>query len=577
MPDLHISNLTFPFVEFGSKKTPWDLRCLLYRGGAAVRADRVASLIDEGGLGAPLVERIGLVDKIHLELTADLASGGSKSTTESIISDVRQFFSWADQSEMELSLSTVESAYRMWCDHLMHLVRIKKNLSENTIYAHASMVGRALDKVLERPSPLARTTRLIPPRRGVRVNGIQADKQNLAETNVFGRMLLDVCNSLSNESIFGDFPVRVIFSDGRTIEHWAQIGGDKTRVRRPPRNGDEASKTRYAEKIMRKRKDAWSNDKSLKVRAPLINMRIEAELLIFVAQTGMNKAQVLNLRLRQFSYKSTTNGYEVRDYKERRAGAVLFEIYSEYREHFKSYLTWRNSIFSEDKNGLLFPFIRKTALDGEEYSFHGTKVICGKLGVSFISPGKLRNTRVNWLLRRSRSPELTAEMAQHTKETLLRVYERPSMQVAAIEITRFWTSFAPTQLAVAPGSCSQKPELNPVAPNVATPPDCVDPAGCLWCLNHHDIDTFDYVWSLASMRYLKELVRARYGNSYERNGGAVQVAVERLSQKLGWFEASNAIRRQWVLDALERVDDDTYHPHWTHMIEAIKGVPHAAG
>ncbi len=44
---------------------------------------------------------------------------------------------------------------------------------------------------------------------------------------------------------------------------------------------------------------------------------------------------------------------------------------------------------------------------------------------------KQGNTRVSWLLRKSRDLYLTAEKAQHLKQTLIRVYEKqPKMRVA---------------------------------------------------------------------------------------------------------------------------------------------------
>jgi len=41
------------------------------------------------------------------------------------------------------------------------------------------------------------------------------------------------------------------------------------------------------------------------------------------------------------------------------------------------------------------------------------------------------------LLRESQRPELVAEIAQHTAETLIRVYAEPNPQIAMIELLDF--------------------------------------------------------------------------------------------------------------------------------------------
>lgn len=56
--------------------------------------------------------------------------------------------------------------------------------------------------------------------------------------------------------------------------------------------------------------------------------------------------------------QSTIDGYEVRDYKYRRQGQVLFEIFADYKIHFDRYLTWRDEMFAESTDRL-FPFVRQ--------------------------------------------------------------------------------------------------------------------------------------------------------------------------------------------------------------------------
>jgi hypothetical protein len=73
-----LPDLTFPMVEYGRTAMPWDLRPLLYRGGATVDTRKVFNLMAAGTLGSPLPERLGLVIEIHQALTGNLVSGLSK-------------------------------------------------------------------------------------------------------------------------------------------------------------------------------------------------------------------------------------------------------------------------------------------------------------------------------------------------------------------------------------------------------------------------------------------------------------------------------------------------------------------
>ncbi|CAG0955185.1 hypothetical protein ANAEL_00295 [Anaerolineales bacterium] len=571
--DLTLPTLTFPDVSLGMKKTPWDLRPLLFKGGAAAQANRLAGLIDAGALGPPVVERLELVQKIHEELQAKLAGGGSKQTVKTEIGDIRVFFRWADASDHPLNLDAIETTYLCWSDYLLHRVRIVKDINEVSAYRLARTVGAILDKVLERAKPILLRTRLTYPPRRKRVLGLQADKQSLSETFEFGHALLDIVDALTLDAIWGPLPLRIRLRTGQEIEKWSGlIAPEKLRCANP----QNRSQRSHAKVSKRKRID-YENDRTLRTRSPLVNLRLEAELLLFIGQTGMNFSQALQLKVRQYSYKSTIDGYEVRDYKHRRQGEVLFEIHSDYKEVFDRYLTWRKSIFPRDTEGLLFPFIRRCgpSEDMPKKFFWQLSALCQKLGLSFIPPSRLRNTRVNWLLRRSRDTDLTSQQAQHSKETLVRIYEEPSLQIAMVEVARFWQSNDPALPSPAPGICDGVPVpiigINPEAAQ----PDCIRPTGCLWCEHHRDIDSQDYVWSMASMRHLKILAlkgfRAPVEGKTDEPPSLVEMAIERLTAKLRWFRQSNELRRGWVVEALARIDEAVYHPYWHYLIVAVEG------
>jgi integrase len=575
MLDVAIPDLTFPMVKYGRDETPWDLRVLLYKEGAKANPKIVFNQIAEGQLGRPLIERLELVKRIHLEITAQLVGGGAKPTAQTRVITLRTFVAWADEFDQAMSLESVEDTYRHWCDHLQNRVRLKaiKNI---TAYHTALYVSSILDAVLNRSQPLITTTRLKRLKRSKRAVSVAADKQRLTDTFAFGQLCLDVIDSLPYEAIFGPLPVRIQARDGRAIELWSKRQDPSSLVSLQPEY-----KNKHHRDAVLKHHAAWDSDRTLRTRYPLVNLRILAELMLFIGQTGMNLSQAHNLLLTQCSYKSTIDGFEVRDYKERRKGEVLFEIFSEYKDVFEEYLAWRKQAFGTSSDRL-FPFIRQNgALETTRIHFDRLRDdVCSRMGIAFVPPRMLRNTRVNWLLRESRDPEQTAEQAQHKRETLLSIYEQPSLQVAMREIIRFQLRTDPrlggTIMACpAPGSCDGAPEGLPELPPEAPKPDCMNPSGCLFCTHHRDVDSEDYVFSTASMRHLNTVILPRFrplAKGKADSAGHLQMVIDVLTAKLKWFSDSNAKRKAWVDEALEKLAEGDYHVHWRYLIESAMGV-----
>ncbi|WP_063801503.1 site-specific integrase [Burkholderia ubonensis] len=561
LDDLRIPDLSFPAVTYGPNETPWNLDILLYKGGAKQNARNVRQLIAGGALGEPLLERLELVQQLHAEINSLIESGHSRASAERQILLFKILFGFADDKGLSLTVDQIVNTYCLWADWLYSRTRIDKGpdnakrirgerfLSMRVAYDYGAVVGTLLDRILGRRTTIIELTRLYwRPQRKTAL-GVQAEKQNLSNTFAFGRFIQDLCDGLSLEVILEkSFPIRISLRNGREIV-WNTPKSDHVNYRFE----HEGIATRYH----------------------LVNLRIEAEFLMFIAQTGMNAKQALNLELRHFSYISYLNGYQVKDYKARRGGAVLFEIFADYRPHFERYLAWRRKFFPRSK--LLFPFIGNEGTR-QDRRFQNNRVrgVCLDLGLTYIPPRELRNTRVNWLLRQSGDPDITAELAQHAKETLLAVYKRPSLQRAMAETIRFWTKVDPHQSvtpSVAPGGCTGVPLELPERPVEAPRPDCVKPSGCLWCENHRDVDSLDYIWALSSFMHLKklELSKARIPMA-EVEIPPAKHAFDRIQQKLKWYETSNETRRDWVQEAQIRIAEGEYHPEFNIEICEMEGL-----
>ncbi|AZG14479.1 MULTISPECIES: site-specific integrase [Cupriavidus] len=553
-------DFSFPSVHFGDQETPWNLHILLYEGGAQARTDCVEEMIASGALGKPKLERLELVRALHEQINLELEGGGSREYADKQILNLRYFFRFAESKRHPLTMEAVTGTFCAWADLLLYRTRNGRRpppgirnsdsyrISMGTAYGYASAVGNLLDKIFDRHTSAMDLTRL--ERKGHRKSavGIRAEKQNLSDTFAFGHLLQDICDGLPLQTVLkAPLPVKIALRSGKSIKRMGHYTGLR----------EIAQETRLGE------------------RYPLANLRIEAELHMFIGQTGMNLTPAVDLKLRRFSYSSYLNGYQVKEYKARRGGDVLFEIFAEYRPHFERYLEWRRKIFPRSK--LLFPFIgMKGSRLGVSSSGHRLRKICREQGIAFVSPLILRNTRINWLLRETANPELTAEMAQHLKGTLLSVYKRPSVQTAIVESAKFWSKNDPhsarTQ-AVAPGGCTGKPKEIESIPRGAPRPDCDKASGCLWCVNHRDVDSFEYVWSLASFGQLKliELSKARLPHADEPEPPS-KLARDRILEKLRWFERSNDARRSWVHEAQERINEGDYHPDWRQVLLELEGM-----
>ncbi|MBI6155043.1 site-specific integrase, partial [Serratia surfactantfaciens] len=115
-----------------------------------------------------------------------------------------------------------------------------------------------------------------------------------------------------------------------------------------------------------------------------------------------------------------------------------------------------------------------------------------------------------------------------------------------------------------------EPESMVAMPKNAPRPDCINAAGCLFCIQHRDIESEDHVWSLDSLRYLKSLELARYRPPVLSQNMAAEhpalLVIERLAAKLRFFEESSEVRRLWVEESKARIREGNYHPAWDGFI-----------
>lgn len=537
----------------------WDFRAFAIPGGAArgIRFMRPETM--EEALGDIDEKRLPLATAFHAYVLSLSAKGLRPSSIEKALRNICRFYKIADEHGFAVTTDSVISTFPK-----VMMVRRERLLAgaikQNEYYSFVSGVAAAVADVTGDDATHLR----------ISAGGFYdwndggGPKQSLADTKLQGELLVRICKELTTEVVRGDVPIKINLSDSQefTIRCRMRLTDEELYGPVPTGSSKERPWT------IKNRAKACA-DKSNWRRAEAINLRVEAELLIFIGQTSMNLSQAQRLGRSDISFQSHHGGYSVTAFKHRSHSDVRFEIFTSYRKHFDQYLAWLNTIVGPDVESL-FPIL---ALSGElrweakEYFLH-VKRAASTLGIAFVSPRNLRKTRVNWLAERSGSPTLAAELAQHSEATLLAHYHRPNHQTSLVEITRFWQETDPFRMAPTHGDCAESQPTPEVGHDSLAPtPDCGSASGCLFCSNHRDAKSEDYVWSLTSLRSLKavELSRTRSLTKRAVDQPADRV-ISRIDEKLRRFVAEGPPLSEWVAEAAERAREGHHHPAWAGLI-----------
>ncbi|WDK35508.1 hypothetical protein JH300_20055 [Xanthomonas campestris pv. campestris] len=268
----------------------------------------------------------------------------------------------------------------------------------------------------------------------------------------------------------------------------------------------------------------------------------------------------------------------VRTYKGRRRGEVVFRAFRSYRAHFARYLSWLDACFP-DTPDLLFPIVAlNERVSWKSTDFKSLKNELVKIGIPYFGPIILRRLKVNWLAEKIGNRSVSAEAAQHLELTNAS-YQRPSLSRAMGEISAFHRTIEKSLSSLGPGNCLapfQPWQVQCSAPGTPVA-DCANPAGCLFCVNHQDIESFDYMWSLASYRALKVLETAGDRKAHpvalggdEHPKPTSAQAADRASEKLIELSAASEVNGDWIREAEDRVRDGNFHPKWAGFLRVME-------
>lgn len=558
--DAGFERYSFPTLSVGQNETPPNLYPLLYRGGAGHIIKKVRQVICEGSLGQALENRTSLIEKLHEMVNSYLIEGHSGIAVLSKIRSLRIFIDWCDNNWDAVSLDNLEIAATAFGRAMLHDARAGI-ATLNTISKKVSAVCSIVDDVTSRTIPLANEIGIMHSR-NKRTFGTKLDMDQCFS---YGRFLHDICRALPNEVIRGRLPITIKLRDGGELQEWCGLTPPEKLTRY--NNTTAAGYKRDIDVI----REAYMADTSNRRRRPLLNLRIEAELQIFIAETGMTLAPAFKLVREKYSFQTVADGLRMsRIFKDRGGREIIGLVHSEYREHFNQYLKWLDETFEPGQCERLFPITSEVKrADFRAPKFNALRKRCEKLQRLMIGPRHLRNSKVNFFIRDTRDTNIAAEMAQHTTRTLLRNYNRPSHQLALIEISAYHSNNDLLLESVGPGTCN---EPNPIQafPHATNTPiaDCNSPSGCLFCIQHRDILSEEHTWSLMSFRHLKIMELSSSGLSAERAAlHPAHQAISRLSDKLKGISEVSAPAKIWVDNSATRIQDGNYHPKWAVFIK----------
>ncbi len=539
----------FGGVDYNDRQIPLTLTPLLYRGGAGCDMREFWGRMRRREFGSPSVHRFTLVVLLFRNLSNIVSMGGSLTTLRSRVDRLRSFYAFADSRQLEITRKNVVGIYISWVREL-YRVCVAAGEKEITIgdYGAASGLATLLGEAtsLGRDS-FVKPSKLRAPKKTAKALGAKVDRQDIKQARDFAENLIDIMRCLSSEACRSVLPVQIKFRNGIETDHYAALNQYAARM---PSTADQLS------------------DTSTSVRYPLYNLRVEAEMMIFISQTSMNLGEAAKLKMQKFKYKAAGAFTEVCGYKGRKKGEVLFTIYNEYKPYFINYLKFRSCIGLDKDTVFLFG---KICQPGHVLSTNpNPRSLIGflkRIGLSHVPASTFRRTRQNWLARKMGDPEMAAEMGQHDLKTYARYYSRPHHQTAAVEFSRYFKTLDASRASVMDGTCGgNEPRLITTAPERLDVPDCINPASCFFCENYKGIRSYDYIWSILTFAKLKR---------YEQLCNKCPTAepndlIARINEIQEQFSGQGAACAAWSDKAEKQVALGNHHPRWAGFFDILQ-------
>ncbi len=479
LPDLFITHFRIETPN----SSRWNMMPFVFLGGAFVKKNTRKWLKEIEYL--PLVEnRIKFVESLKDHSIELLDRGTSQHSVLVYLDKLKSFFTFIDKNKQPLNTPlNVRQALYDYAEHEFNRASLGK-IEHLTAYRSIEFVSAQINEAIAGVNFDIKHTRLKRKRRSRRAISRNAEKVLLHDATKLAKFCFEITQNFDpKDLISGKLPIEINVS--RELK--------KTLVNLTPK----------------KKKRAELNDDFFNTHAALaFNHRVSAELMVFLAMTIQNITPTLNLKREKFYYKPLNDKYEVREYKARKGGEIIFSIPKPYKPYFENYLQFLEEYAPNAE--WVFPFLEK----GKGFTKRQIRCIepfrrlCNINQIPWTPPREFRKIGQNVLMRLCSNEKTAAEYAGHGVAVFRNYYETPSLQRAGDEITRFWNENDPLfhgtpKVSLFGSPCIGIPESIQAASGRLPAPDCITPTGCIGCKHYRDEDSFEYVWNLYSFRYLK--------------------------------------------------------------------------
>lgn len=262
------------------------------------------------------------------------------------------------------------------------------------------------------------------------------------------------------------------------------------RLRDHPLRGDEQIIVEAQSNI-----DAANSDFRDSQRMHVGTVALNAFVVLFLAQTGMNWAQLINLTWSQ-DYKIESDRQLFRTIKWRAGGKeCFFELPSSFMSLFKRFLQLRDFLLGNQSCEWLFFKLGERGLGSPSqikgtlhYFYKSLKKIDPNL--TEIHSRQWRAAKSDWLIRNT-DISTTALVLQNTEKTVLSSYIAGSETKQWEEMSNFLNQVSDvvrdkkektkTITLRAVGGCSSFGEPSPASKATSIASNCIEPEGCLFC------------------------------------------------------------------------------------------------
>lgn len=240
-------------------------------------------------------------------------------------------------------------------------------------------------------------------------------------------------------------------------------------------------------------------DPRAKMRISLAMQAHHSFTILFLAYTGMNLAQLLDLQWND-EYQVSTVRQKFKVVKWRAQGKIQsFEIQSVFFPDFKRFLELRKYILDgRSCQWLFFNLGVGQKEPPQKLPHYAPRAMYQRLRridptLPNVTSRQWRVADVDWMLRKTVPIAVASDVVQNTEETLKAAYAAGSPEVHKGELTEFFKKISSVVLQE-----SQEIEGSQVGPvgictgygmpnapeGVLRTPDCRNPEGCFFCENH---------------------------------------------------------------------------------------------